>query len=92
MPPPDDTMPIGRIVPVGITLIVIEHLHLDPVAVARGLADAASSFAQTSWVAWFLVLLTLVPALMLPRRREGTHLLDDEANHLSWCPDCAEMV
>jgi EmrB/QacA subfamily drug resistance transporter len=53
-------------------------LHLDPAAVARGLVDAASSFAQTYWVAWSLVLLTLVPALFLPRRREETHLLDDE--------------
>ncbi len=53
-------------------------LHLDPAAVARGLVDAASSFAQTYWVAWSLVLLTLVPALFLPRRREEDHFLDDE--------------
>jgi hypothetical protein len=57
---------------------VVDQLHLDPAAVARGLTDAASSFAQTYWVAWTLVLLTLVPALLLPRRREVTHLLDDE--------------
>jgi hypothetical protein len=57
---------------------VFDQLHLDPAAVARGLSDAASSFAQTYWVAWTLVLLTLVPALLLPRRREVTHLLDDE--------------
>ena len=44
---------------------------------ARGLADAASAFAQTYWVAWVMVLLTLVPALLLPRKREETHLLDD---------------
>ena len=56
----------------------IAPLHLDPALLARGLADAASSFAHTYWVAWSLVLLTLVPALMLPRRREETHLLDDE--------------
>jgi EmrB/QacA subfamily drug resistance transporter len=57
---------------------VFAQLHIDPIYVARGLADAASSFAQTYWVAWSLVALTLVPALLLPRRREVTHLLDDE--------------
>jgi EmrB/QacA subfamily drug resistance transporter len=57
---------------------VFAQLHLDPAAVARGLVDAASSFAQTYWVAWSLVLLTLVPALFLPRRREEDHFLDDE--------------
>jgi len=57
---------------------VFAGLHLDPAAVARGLADAASSFAQTYWVAWSLVLLTLVPALFLPRRHEEDHYLDDE--------------
>ena len=57
---------------------VFAQLHLDPAAVARGLTDAASSFAHTYWVAWSLVLLTLVPALFLPRRREESHFLDDE--------------
>ncbi|MPZ96493.1 MAG: DHA2 family efflux MFS transporter permease subunit [Propionibacteriales bacterium] len=46
--------------------------------VASGLADAAAAFAQTYWVAWVLVVLTMVPALMLPRRREESHFLDDE--------------
>jgi EmrB/QacA subfamily drug resistance transporter len=57
---------------------VFAQLHLDPGAVARGLVDAASAFAQTYWVAWSLVLLTLVPALFLPRRHEADHFLDDE--------------
>jgi EmrB/QacA subfamily drug resistance transporter len=57
---------------------VFNGLHLDPDAVARGLVDAASSFAHTYWVAWSLVLLTLVPALFLPRRYEADHFLDDE--------------
>jgi EmrB/QacA subfamily drug resistance transporter len=57
---------------------VFAGLHIDPVHVARGLVDAASAFAQTYWVAWGLVVLTLVPALLLPRRREVSHLLDDE--------------
>jgi EmrB/QacA subfamily drug resistance transporter len=57
---------------------VVEKLHLPADLVARGLHDAATAFAHTYWVAWLLVLLTLVPALLLPRRHEVTHLLDDE--------------
>ncbi len=47
-------------------------------AIAKGLEDAASAFAQTYWVAWLMVLLTLIPALLLPRKQEEVHLLDDE--------------
>jgi hypothetical protein len=47
-------------------------------AVSRGLEEAASAFAQTYWVAWVLVLLTVIPAMFLPRKQEVTHLLDDE--------------
>ena len=47
-------------------------------ATVKGLEDAAHAFAQTYWVAWVMVLLTLIPALMLPRKHEETHLLDDE--------------
>jgi EmrB/QacA subfamily drug resistance transporter len=54
------------------------RLDLDPAAVAQGLVDAAAAFAHTYWVAWVLVVLTLIPALMLPRKREEAHLLDDE--------------
>jgi EmrB/QacA subfamily drug resistance transporter len=47
-------------------------------AVAKGLADAGHAFAQTYWVAWGLVLLTVIPSLMLPRKQEESHLLDEE--------------
>jgi len=47
-------------------------------AIAKGLEDAANAFADTYWVAWLMVLLTLIPAMFLPRRREEAHLLDDE--------------
>ena len=47
-------------------------------AITKGLEDAASAFADTYWVAWAMMLLTLVPALFLPRKKEETHLLDDE--------------
>lgn len=48
-----------------------------PAAVAQGLADAAQAFADTYVVATVLVALTLLPALMLPRKHEESHLLDD---------------
>ena len=47
-------------------------------AIVKGLTDADSAFAQTCWVAWSLVLLTVIPALFFPRRNEETHLLDDD--------------
>jgi predicted MFS family arabinose efflux permease len=40
--------------------------------------QAADAFATTYWVAFVLVGLTLIPALMLPRKHEEAHLLDDE--------------
>jgi hypothetical protein len=56
---------------------VFAQLGIPPEFVARGLADAATAFADTFRVAWILVVLTLIPALMLPRKREESHLLDD---------------
>ena len=46
-------------------------------AIAKGLEDAAQAFADTYWVAWAMVLLTVIPAMFLPRKHEETHLLDD---------------
>ncbi|MFZ0159796.1 MAG: DHA2 family efflux MFS transporter permease subunit [Kineosporiaceae bacterium] len=55
---------------------LVEKLGGAP-AVAQGLAQAAEAFASTYWVAAFMVMLTLVPALFLPRSHEESHLLDD---------------
>ncbi len=49
-----------------------------PTAVTQGLAEAAEAFAKTYWVAASLVALTLIPAFFLPRKREVSHLLDDQ--------------
>ncbi|WUJ70388.1 DHA2 family efflux MFS transporter permease subunit [Kribbella soli] len=57
----------------------IAPLHLDPAVIARGLADAAAAFAHSYWVAWVLVVITLIPALMLPRKREVVNLTDEKA-------------
>src|SRR3954463_1496382 len=56
----------------------IVPLHLDPAVIERGLTEAAAAFAHTYWVAWVLVCITLVPALMLPRKREVVHLADEK--------------
>jgi hypothetical protein len=51
---------------------------LPATAIAQGLEDAGKAFAHTYWVAWSLVLLTVIPALFLPRKQEEAHLLDEE--------------
>lgn len=46
--------------------------------IRTGLANAAHAFAHTYWVAFALVLVTVVAALFLPRKQEESHLLDDD--------------
>jgi EmrB/QacA subfamily drug resistance transporter len=46
--------------------------------IKAGLANAAHAFAHTYWVAFALVLVTVVAALFLPRKKEESHLLDGE--------------
>jgi EmrB/QacA subfamily drug resistance transporter len=50
----------------------------DPSILERGLAFVADSFASTFWVAFLLVLATFIPIAFLPRKRERSHLLDDQ--------------
>jgi EmrB/QacA subfamily drug resistance transporter len=46
--------------------------------VKEGLAQAANAFAHTYWVAFALVLVTVVVALLLPRKHQEPNPLDDE--------------
>jgi len=46
--------------------------------VREGLAQAANAFAHTYWVAFALVLVTVVVALLLPRKHQEPDPLDDE--------------
>jgi EmrB/QacA subfamily drug resistance transporter len=46
-------------------------------AVAKGLEAAAQAFASTFLVAAIILVFTFVPALMLPRKKEESHLADD---------------
>ena len=44
----------------------------------QGLAEAGHAFALTYWVAWLMVVLTLVPASFLPLKDRGVNNLDDQ--------------
>jgi EmrB/QacA subfamily drug resistance transporter len=57
---------------------VIAQLGVPQQVINSGLVEAAASFGSTFWVAWVLVVLTLVPAFFLQRKRERSHLLDEE--------------
>lgn len=46
--------------------------------IVKGFEQAANSFGSTFWVAWALVILTIVPAMFLPRRKQESTLVDDE--------------
>ena len=45
---------------------------------STALTDMASSFSATYWVAFAIIAVTLIPVAFLPRKREVSHLLDDE--------------
>jgi EmrB/QacA subfamily drug resistance transporter len=53
-------------------------LGLDPAAVAHGMASAASAFAHTYWVAWVVIVVAMIPALFLPRKRDDSLPTGDE--------------
>ncbi|WP_433350320.1 DHA2 family efflux MFS transporter permease subunit [Micromonospora sp. CA-111912] len=55
-----------------------QQFPVEPGILQRGLEFVANSFSTTFWVGFALMLLTFVPAYFLPRRRQKSHLLDDE--------------
>ncbi|RYJ05631.1 MAG: MFS transporter, partial [Actinomycetales bacterium] len=57
---------------------LLDQLGLPGDVIQRGLSFAADAFSSTFMVALALVLVAVVPALFLPRKREESHLLDDE--------------
>ena len=58
---------------------LLQQLPVDPSLIERGLDFAADSFATTFWVAFALVLLTFIPAALLPRRKPAQPLDDQQA-------------
>jgi len=57
---------------------MVERIPGGAASIAKGFVEAADAFATTYWVAWLLVVLTIVPAFFLPRKKEEAHLLDEE--------------
>ena len=57
---------------------LLDQLGLPGDVIQRGLSFAADAFSSTFMVALALVVVAIVPALFLPRKREESHLLDDE--------------
>jgi EmrB/QacA subfamily drug resistance transporter len=67
------TQQIASSVGVAVMSVLLTN-HLKGVTSPAGAADA---YAKTFWVAWALVLLTLVPALMLPRKTQQATPTDE---------------
>ncbi|MEV4822284.1 DHA2 family efflux MFS transporter permease subunit [Micromonospora sp. NPDC049274] len=65
---------------------LLQQMPVDPSIIERGLDFAAKSFAHTFWVGFALVLATLIPALLLPRRRKPEQPLGDEQAELAKAP------
>ncbi len=74
------TQQIASSVGVALFSVVLTNALKDnpPTSPAQAPVAAASAFAHTYWWAAILVSLTLIPAFFLPRKREVSHLLDDQ--------------
>ncbi|HEX8626914.1 MAG TPA: MFS transporter, partial [Catenuloplanes sp.] len=57
---------------------LLQAFPVDPSVIQRGLDFVAGSFATTFWVAFAIVVATLIPAAFLPRRRLVAQPLDDQ--------------
>ncbi|MFF5054693.1 DHA2 family efflux MFS transporter permease subunit [Micromonospora sp. NPDC000663] len=61
---------------------LLQQTPVDPSLIERGLDFAATAFAHTFWVAFALVVLTFIPAALLPRRRPPAQLDDQQVEQL----------
>jgi EmrB/QacA subfamily drug resistance transporter len=57
---------------------VVDALGVPANVLAQGFQDLADAFQSSYWVAFFVLVATLVPVAFLPRKREKSHLLDDQ--------------
>ncbi|VXB58741.1 DHA2 family efflux MFS transporter permease subunit [Aeromicrobium sp. 9AM] len=55
-----------------------EILNVSDATLQKGFHDLADAFQSSYWVAFGVLLATLIPVYFLPRKREVVHLLDDE--------------
>ncbi len=59
---------------------LVDTLNAGGAVLQQGFQDLADAFQQSYWVAFAVLLVTLIPVAFLPRKREVVHLLDDEEN------------
>lgn len=57
---------------------LVELLNVSDATLQKGFQDLADAFQSSYWVAFGVLLATLIPVYFLPRKREVVHLLDDE--------------
>ncbi|MEJ7635953.1 DHA2 family efflux MFS transporter permease subunit [Aeromicrobium sp.] len=57
---------------------LVDALNVPASVVAQGFQDLADAFASSYWVAFFVLVATLVPVAFLPRKREKSRLLEDD--------------
>jgi len=57
---------------------LVDTLKVPGSVLQQGFQDLADAFQTSYWVAFFVLVATLVPVAFLPRKREKAHLLDEE--------------
>ena len=57
---------------------LVEALNVSESVLQQGFRDLADAFQSSYWVAFGVLVATLIPVYFLPRKREVVHLLDDE--------------
>ena len=57
---------------------LVQALNVSQDVLARGFQDLGDAFHTSYLVAFAVLVFTLIPVAMLPRKREVSHLLDDE--------------
>ena len=57
---------------------LVQALKVPGSLLQQGFDDLANAFQASYWVAFAVLVLTLIPVALLPRKREVSHLLDDE--------------
>jgi hypothetical protein len=59
---------------------LVDALNVSGSVLQQGFQDLADAFQSSYWVAFAVLVVTLIPVYFLPRKREESHLLDDEEN------------
>ena len=59
---------------------LVDLLKVPDAVLQQGFHDLADAFQSSYWVAFAVLVVTLIPVYFLPRKREVVHLLDGEEN------------